>query len=156
MFIYSIRSQTIKFICIILLSAALMITLVALIPTYGIEASSSSVVYSDVYSEKDRIAFINQFGWVVDETPVEEVNVKVPNEFDTVYIGYNELQKKQGLNLTPYKGKEITRYTYNVKNYEGYDGTVYINLLSYRGKIIGGDVCSADTSGFVSGFERKS
>ena len=64
------------------------------------------------------------------------------------------MQKEQGLSLAPYKGKEVTRYTYKVTNYEGYEGEVYINLLVYRSKIIGGDVCSADSSGFIHGFSK--
>ena len=44
--------------------------------------------------------------------------------------------------------------TYVVTNYEGYSGLVYANLLIYRNRVIGGDVCSADTSGFIHGFEK--
>lgn len=154
MFVYSIRSATIKFICAIVLSVAVLITLVALIPTYADDAEpTSSISYSKIYENSDRINFISQFGWEVKETPVEEVEVTVPESFDKVYLGYNEMQKKQGLNLSKYKGKTVTRYTYEVTNYPDYDGTVYISLLVYKDKVIGGDVCSADVNGFVHGFE---
>ena len=154
MFVYSIRSATIKFICAIVLSVAVLITLVALIPTYADDAEpTSSISYSKIYENSDRINFISQFGWEVKETPVEEVEVTVPESFDKVYIGYNEMQKEQGLNLSKYKGKTVTRYTYEVTNYPDYDGTVYISLLVYKDKVIGGDVCSADVNGFVHGFE---
>ena len=151
MFVCSIRSKTIKFSAVVVLALAAMITLVAVIPA-GDVAASAGISYADVYSNADRIKFLSQFGWQVSETPVEEVTVTVPKEFDTVYVGYNEMQKEQGLNLSRYKGKDVTRYTYQITNYENYDGTVYANLLVYRGKIIGGDVCSADASGFVHGF----
>lgn len=154
MFVYSIRSATIKFICAIVLSVAVLITLVALIPTYADDAEpTSSISYSKIYENSDRINFISQFGWEVKETPVEEVEVAVPESFDKVYLGYNEMQKEQGLNLSKYKGKTVTRYTYEVTNYPDYDGTVYISLLVYKDKVIGGDVCSADVNGFVHGFE---
>ncbi len=154
MFVYSIRSATIKFICAIVLSVAVLITLVALIPTYADDAEpTSSISYSKIYENSDRINFISQFGWEVKETPVEEVEVIVPESFDKVYLGYNEMQKEQGLNLSKYKGKTVTRYTYEVTNYPDYDGTVYISLLVYKDKVIGGDVCSADVNGFVHGFE---
>ncbi|PWL97014.1 MAG: DUF4830 domain-containing protein [Clostridiales bacterium] len=154
MFVYSIRSATIKFICAIVLSVAVLITLVALIPTYADDAEpTSSISYSKIYENSDRINFISQFGWEVKETPVEEVEVTVPESFDKVYLGYNEMQKEQGLNLSKYKGKTVTRYTYEVTNYPDYDGTVYISLLVYKDKVIGGDVCSADVNGFVHGFE---
>ena len=154
MFVYSIRSATIKFICAIVLSVAVLITLVALIPTYADDAEpTSSISYSKIYENSDRINFISQFGWEVKETPVEEVEVAVPESFDKVYLGYNEMQKEQGPNLSKYKGKTVTRYTYEVTNYPDYDGTVYISLLVYKDKVIGGDVCSADVNGFVHGFE---
>ncbi len=154
MFVYSVRSATIKFICAIVLSVAVLITLVALIPTYADDAEpTSSISYSKIYENSDRIDFISQFGWQVKETPVEEVEVTVPESFDKVYLGYNEMQKEQGLNLSKYKGKTVTRYTYEVTNYPDYDGTVYISLLVYKDKVVAGDVCSADVNGFVHGFE---
>ena len=156
MFVYSIRSSTIKFICAIVLSVAVLITLVALVPTYSPLAvgtgTSVSVSYSGIKDNSDRLEFISQFGWEVDATPIEEVEVTVPAEFDKVYLGYNEMQKEQGLNLAKYKGKTVTRYTYNVTNYPDYEDTVYISLLVYKDKVIGGDVCSADVNGFVHGF----
>ena len=80
--------------------------------------------------------------------------VTIPAEFDKVFAGYNELQKAQGLDLSKYKKKTVTRYTFTVTNYDGYDGTVYANVLVYRNRVIGGDICSADVSGFIHGFER--
>lgn len=154
MFIYTMRAQTIKFIAAVVLAIGAMITLVVLIPSYDVSASAKGISYSGIYSNSDRIAFISALGWKVEENPIEEVQVTVPKEFDTVYAGYNEMQKEQGLSLSPYRGKEVTRYTYKVKDYEGYDGDVYMNLLVYRGKIIGGDICSADSSGFVHGFSK--
>ena len=155
MFVYSIRSATIKFICALALSIGVLVALVALVPTYRAEDQShaaSDISYSKIYENSDRLAFIEQFGWKVDATPLETVEVSIPEEFDKVYLGYNEMQKEQGLGLTKYKGKTVTRYTYNVTNYPEYDGDVYISLLVYKNKVIGGDVCSADVNGFVHGF----
>lgn len=154
MFVYSIRSATIKFICAIALSIAVLFALVILIPTYGNGESKavSDISYTKIYENKDRLEFISQFGWEVSEEPLETVEVTVPETFDTVYLGYNEMQQEQGLNLAKYKGKTVTRYTYKVTNYPEYDGTVYLSLLVYKNKIVGGDVCSADVNGFVHGF----
>ena len=154
MFVYSIRSATIKFICAIALSIAVLFALVILIPTYGNGESKavSDISYTKIYENKDRLEFISQFGWKVSEEPLETVEVTVPESFDTVYLGYNEMQQEQGLNLAKYKCKTVTRYTYKVTNYPEYDGTVYLSLLVYKNKIVGGDVCSADVNGFVHGF----
>ena len=68
--------------------------------------------------------------------------------FDRVILGYNELQKKQGLDLSKYENKRVTRYTYRVTNYKS-DGEVYANLFVYRSKIVACDLSSGDPLGFV-------
>lgn len=151
MFVRSVRMQSIKFALTVILSIAAMITLVALIPVGDVPASAG-ISYSDVYSNSDRIEFLSRFGWEVSEEAISEADIVIPADFDTVYVGYNEMQKEQGLNLSRYKGKEVTQYKYSVKNYPGYEGDVIATLLVYRGKIIGGDISSADASGFVHGF----
>ncbi len=155
MFVTILRANTLKLIGLTVLSFMIVAALVIFVPSYESEAASGSVRYDKVYSNSDRVEFIAGFGWQVAQTPIEEVTVSIPAEFDTVYIGYNDIQKSQGLNLAKYKGKEVVRYTYEVTNYEGYEGKVYVNLLVYRNKIVGGDVCSADSSGFIHGFSKS-
>ena len=155
MFVTTLRANTLKLIGITVLSFMIVAALVIFVPSYESTAASGGINYDKVYSNSDRVEFISGFGWQVAQTPIEEVTVSIPSEFDTVYLGYNDIQKAQGLNLAKYKGKEVVRYTYEVKNYEGYDGTVYVNLLVYRNKIVGGDVCSADSSGFIHGFSKS-
>jgi hypothetical protein len=155
MFVTTLRANTLKLIGIAVLSFMIVAALVIFVPTYESTAASESVKYEKVYSNSDRVEFISGFGWQVAQTPIEEVTVSIPLEFDTVYLGYNDIQKAQGLNLAKYKGKEVVRYTYEVTNYEGYEGKVYVNLLIYRNKVIGGDVCSADSSGFIHGFAKS-
>lgn len=155
MFITTLRINTLKLIGITALSVLVVAALVIFVPTYESTSASNGISYEKVYSNSDRVEFLSGFGWKVAQTPIEEVEVSIPAEFDTVYIGYNEIQKAQGLNLAKYKGKEVVRYTYEIKNYEGYEGTVYVNLLVYRNKIVGGDVCSADASGFIHGFTKN-
>ena len=155
MFVTALRANTLKLIGITLLSFMVVAAPVIFVPSYESTAASSGINYDKVYSNSDRVEFISKFGWQVSQTPIEEVEVSIPSEFDTVYLGYNDIQKAQGLNLAKYKGKEVVRYTYEITNYEGYEGTVYVNLLVYRNKIVGGDVCSADASGFIHGFEKE-
>ena len=59
----------------------------------------------------------------------------------------------QGLNLEKYKGKEVLRLTFKIKNYTNCDEEVYANVLVYKKKVIGGDLCSADVNGFIHGFD---
>ena len=79
--------------------------------------------------------------------------MRIPAEFDKVMNTYNELQKRGGLDLSKYKGREVTRYSYNVRNYPDYDGTVTANVIVYKNRVIGGDVSSSDVSGFIGTFE---
>ena len=175
MFIYSFKASSIKFFAVICVALAALITLIAFVPAYaggdsavpgGVavdapEAESGSTVsyrYDKVKSADDAAAFLSQFGWVVDAGSVETREVTIPAEFDKVFAGYNELQKSQGLDLSKYKKKTVTRHTFTVTNYntpdgEAYPGTVYANVLVYRNRVIGGDICSADVNGFIHGFE---
>ena len=156
MFVYSLRASTLRFFGVIAVSLAVLIALIALVPTYAVEGSeqAASYNYEKVRSEDDAERFLAQFGWIVDATPVEVTEVTMPDEFDKIFAAYNEIQKEQGLNLAKYKRKKLMRYTFEVTNYEGYNGKVLANVLVYRGKVVGGDVCSADVEGFVHGFEK--
>lgn len=159
MFIYSVRASTIKFFSVVALSLAALIALIIFIPalegsgTAATFMTGTDINYDNVKSNEDRISFLSQFGWEVDAESLEEEQVTVPEEFNKVYAGYNEIQKAQGLDLEKYKQKEITRYTYTVTNYPGYTGKVYANILVYRDTVIGGDISSADIEGFVHGFQ---
>ncbi len=159
MFIYSLKASTIKFFAVVCVALATLITLIAFIPVSAVDNNVSASVnvnvdFSGIKTNDDRIKFLSQFGWQVRAEAVECVEVKIPEEFDKIFTAYNELQKRQGLDLCKYKGKNVSRYTYEVTNYDGYDGVVYANILVYRNKVIGGDVCSADVKGFVHGLER--
>ena len=163
MFIYSLRAGTIKLVGVVCVALTVLITLIAFVPTYAVSSQTSAGVgekkeisYDKIKTEGDVAAFLSQFGWTVEGSPMETKTVTIPAEFDKVFAAYNEMQKEQGLNLSKYKNKEVTRYTFEVKNYEGYEGRVLANVLVYRNRVIGGDICSADLSGFVHGFEKQS
>lgn len=159
MFIYSLRAGTVKLVGVVCVALTVLITLIAFVPTYTVSSQTSADAgvanysYDKIKGKEDVVSFLSQFGWEVNAEPVEIKDVTVPAEFDKVFSAYNEMQKEQGLNLSKYKNKEVTRYTFTVTNYPNYVGTVYANVLVYRNRVIGGDICSADISGFVHGFE---
>ena len=162
MFIYSFRASTLKFLGIISVTLAALVAIIAFVPVYaeGVGSvntsaeGSISYSYDKVKSASDAVNFLAQFGWTVDGGNPESRQVTIPAEFDKVFAAYNEIQKEQGLDLSKYRKKELTRYTFEVTNYEGYEGKVYANVLVYRNRVVGGDICSADVSGFVHGFEK--
>ncbi len=163
MFIYTCRAGTIRFFVVMVIAVAALASLVIFVPAYestsasaGINASGEvdRVSYDKIKTNEDRVRFLSQFGYEVSEDPLETVEITIPEKFDKVYAGYNELQKAQGLDLSKYRRKTVMRYTYEVKNYEGYDGgRVLANVIIYRGRVIGGDICSQDPEGFVHGFD---
>lgn len=158
MFIYSLRASTLKFFGVVCVALAALITLIAFIPTYDADAAAGTTVsynYEKIKNDDDVENFLGQFGWKVGAEPHESVEVTIPDEFDKIFTAYNELQKQQGLDLSRYKRKKVMRYTYVIENYPDYEGTVYANVLVYRNKVIGGDICSADVEGFLHGFENK-
>lgn len=163
MFIYSLRASTLKFFGVTTAALAALVTLLFFIPASDInaaEASSELAVTESISFEKiktaeDRIEFLRSFDWEVETTPIEEVEVTIPAEFDKIFQSYNELQKKQGFDLSKYHKKQVKRYTYRVTNYPDYVGDVYVSILMYRNRVIGGDVSSADSNGFIHGLDRR-
>ena len=158
MFIYSLKASTLKFFAVVCVALATLITLIAFIPVSADNTAPVSgnikIDYSGIKTEEDRIEFLRQFGWEVKPEAVESVEITIPERFDKIFTAYNEMQKRQGLDLSKYKKKNVQRYTYEITNYDGYNGTVYANILVYRNKVIGGDVCSADLKGFMHGLTR--
>ena len=157
MFIYSLKAKTIKLFGLICVALVGVIMIAAFVPNYVATSAgaNSEINYSKIKTNEDRIAFLRQFGWEVSPEETESEQVTIPSEFDKIFSGYNEIQKGQGLDLAKYKGKTMMRYTYDVTNYEGYEGKVQANILVYRGKVVGGDICSADINGFIHGFENN-
>ena len=149
MFVYSIRSSTVKLVGVLLVAILAVVGIIFADGGATVAASASTEVnYGGIKTREDRIAFIEQFGIKVDKESESEESFKMPDSFDRVILGYNELQKKQGLDLSKYAKKRVTRYSYRVSNYDS-DGEVYANLFVYRGKIVACDISSADPEGFV-------
>ena len=158
MFVYSLKASSIKFVAILLISVTALLTLVRLVPTYestAVYLNDEKIVYDGIRQPEDRVTFASQFGWQITLPAAETTDVMIPTEFDPVYEGYNTIQKEQGLNLEKYRGKTVLKETYTITNYPDYEGTVYLNLLIYKGKIVGGDVSAAEIDGFMYGFAGK-
>ena len=159
MFVYSVKGNTLKLWGIIALALVAVTVLVIALPGGDAVAAGSifegeeTVSYDRIKTESSRLDFLRQFGWEVSESCIEEVEVRIPQDFDKVMNSYNEIQKAQGLDLSKYKGKTVQRYTYEITNYPDYDGTVYANIIVYKSRVIGGDICSSDIEGFIQGFE---
>ena len=63
--------------------------------------------------------YLQSLGYELEKEPVRQEDITLPKEFDSVYEEYNNLQKECGFDLSPYKGKNLTLYTYRLTNYPG-------------------------------------
>lgn len=89
-------------------------------------------------SEEDVRAFIGACGYD-DAKFVREHEITVPKLWNETYEKYQELQKAQGFDLEPYRGKPARELAYSAKE----DETVYV--LVCDGRIIAAHIC--DISG---------
>lgn len=156
MFIYSVRASTIRFFSVIALTLALLVGILVFggDGQIAVSASSAKIDFSGVKTNDDRLAFISECGVKVEGEPVETVEFRVPENFDRIIAGYNEIQKSQGLDLTRYKNKKATRYTYEASDYNG--KPAFVNLVIYKGTVIACDISSTDPNGFVEPLVKLS
>ena len=103
----------------------------------------------------DRVTFAKSLGYSISEQYETKKDIVIPSVFSDVYENYNALQKNGGFDLSAYKGEQATVYTYPVTNHPEGDG-VMMNIIVCKGRIIGGDICSAEYDGFMTGFGRTS
>ena len=155
MFVWSVKASTLKFIAVLLVSAAAIGALAVFMPKYELKAAAALApeISRKASGEESIKEFLSAYGWEAAEL-MDKAEVTVPAEFDPVYESYNTLQKKQEFDLSKYKKKTVVRYTYKVENYPDYSGVVLADVIVYKNKIIGGDICSADVNGFIHGFSK--
>lgn len=103
---------------------------------------------------EDRTAFAKSLGYCISGQNEAKKEIVIPSVFSDVYENYNALQKSAGFDLSAYKGEQATVYTYPVTNHPGGD-SVIMNIIVYKGRIIGGDICSAEFDGFMTGLAAK-
>ena len=136
-----------------MLAAALVVVIFGLVMLLG--GGDAQTTGAVAISDNDsRVKFLEGFGWQVAVSPVESGKVQIPSETIEVFDRYLKLQQAQGYDLTPYAGKTVMRYVYQIKNYPGATEPVYATLLVHKNKIIGGDVTNTAPNGKIHGFQK--
>ncbi len=110
---------------------------------------------SGLDSTEARVEYLQSLGWEVDPSSETAREVVLPEDISGVIAQYNALQKQQGYDLTPYAGREIESYTYEVTNYPTGEKNVTAQLFIYDGRIIAGDIHSSSLGGFMHGLTRE-
>lgn len=120
------------------------------------EAGAMTVVAelspTGVNTNEERVAYLGQYGWAVEEEPLVVEEVLIPQEMDESYQSYVTLQAEQGFDLTSYSGERVKRYTYQVTNYPTGEEGVQVSLLIHGSQVVGGEVYSTQIDGFLHGF----
>ena len=94
--------------------------------------------------------FFGNYGIILSSKPINTETVTLPDIMSDVYENYNKIQKQAGLDLTPYLGKTVKKYTYLVTNFPfETDEMVFANILVFKGRIIAADVMTNSISGFM-------
>lgn len=155
MFVFSVKSKQIKAGLLIIFVVLTVICLFVLARDSK-ETANNDGASLKAASHSERMTFLSQYGWEVDEEPLEVCEVIIPAEFDDTYTEYNKIQTAQGFDLSAFAGVRVKRWTYGIKNYTGYENRncIRANLLVYDGLVIGGDVCSVELDGFMHGFQK--
>ncbi len=103
-------------------------------------------------NNNERVEFLKDLGWEVSTNEITAKVVKIPEEFNEIYLAYNILQKEQGFDLLKYKGETVEIYTYDIYNYPNKDKNISVHLIILDGLLIGGDVSCTEIDGFMQGL----
>ncbi len=98
-------------------------------------------------AEIENFAF--QFSLKLSELYTQKI-VTIPYEFNHTYNKYNELQKKHGLDLSKYKGKECVLCMYSLK-----DEKKYLSIVVYKGRVIGGHLSTLEQDSTMYTFSGE-
>ena len=139
-----------KILTILGIVAALILGFIWLMGDSGSDTTTAAI---SAANNDQRVKFLTDFGWEVTSTPAETSQVKIPDAPSKAFDRYCLLQKSNGFDLTPYAGKNVMRYVYQINNYPGATAPVYATLLVYKNQIIGGDITDTSAKGQIRGFQ---
>ena len=142
-------TKTKAVVILILLAVVLIAAVIISGPASGFLGIGETI---DVSTSEGRIEYLSSLGWCVDKSSETEAEVTLPKTFDGAVADYAAMQSEQGFEFTSYGGCKCMQYSYIVTNY-GDGSTVYATLFVKGGRVIGGDIHSADIGGFMHGIK---
>jgi len=129
---------------IILSKRTLAIILAVIVISFILIAQAFSQKASQIDGSTNalRMIYLKSLKLEADDSCLSYKEITIPQTFSEVYEEYNELQKKAGFDLSRFKGKSATVYTYGLSGTEK-----QIHLIVCDGNIIGGDVADVKLGG---------
>ncbi len=110
---------------------------------------SVTAEHIELKTNAKRVEYVKTLGVTLKSDDYIQKQVVIPEEFGEVYAGYNELQREADFDLSRYRGRTVTVYTYEC------DGDIVVNLMIYKGKLIGGDIAETKFGGEMTPLKRK-
>ena len=103
----------------------------------------------DLSTNEKRVQYIATLGITLQGDDYTKKQVTIPQSFGKVYNNYNALQREAGFDLQSYRGKNVIIYTYNL------DSQTVVNLITFKGKLIGGDIASLKIDGKMTALKEQ-
>ena len=91
---------------LILAFGSVIAVIALLLLLFGSGTEPAAVIKAS--TNEDRVQYLQGLGWQVAAAPAESSQIRIPQEASQVFDRYNQLQKSQGFDLTPYGGKTAT------------------------------------------------
>ncbi len=135
------RTKIMGTICIIL--AVIIAVILFFYAEKGENAAES--ISRRVSNNNERVEYIASKGLKTAEEPNTVEEVLLPKEMDEILSEYNEIQKESGFDISPYLGKTVKKYVYQVKDEE----ETFVTLYIFDEMII-----AADISSYIDGSQR--
>ncbi len=104
-------------------------------------------------TNEQRVAYLESLGWEVEAEPVESLQLTLPEELAEPYLSYNQLQLRQGFDLSSCLGKTVERCTYRIANYPDRPNGCQADLYICDGVIVAGDIVCTGANGFIDILE---
>ena len=139
----SIKTSRTKIIGTVSVILALIIGAILFFGSERLENASESISLR-VTNNEERKTYLAQKGIETALEPCDIKEVVLPKE-DAVFNDYCSMQKEAGFDLSPYLGKKVMKYVYQVLDSE----ETYVTLYVYNEKII-----AADISNHIEGTQK--
>lgn len=124
------------------------VVMAALIILMGRTPPEEAPELPQLTTNAQRVEYLQSLGWSIDQEPIETLQFLLPATLEEPYLTYNALQLDQGFDLSVCCGKQVSRYTYAVKNYPGRAEGVQANLYICEDIPVAGDIFCTGAGGF--------
>ncbi len=138
---------------ILLGALAVLVLLAAVLALRSGKTGADTTEAPRVETNEQRVAYLAALGWEVEPEPLETLRLTLPDTLEEPYRSCNELQLKQGFDLTACLGETLERSTYRLTNYPGRPDGCQADLYVLNGEVVAGDVVCTGANGFIATLE---